>query len=86
MPQFGGMHVALPLAIHYSSWASRLDKRAPLVSVSGGRVLVVSVGDVNQRVSKPFPTYQIRVYWVYIVHIHILVYITHTQNYFINQL
>jgi hypothetical protein len=52
MPQFGGMHIALPLDSHYSSWVSRRDNRAPLVSVCGGRILVVSVGDENQCVSK----------------------------------
>ena len=40
MLQFGGMHVALPLGNHYSSWVSRRDNRSPLVSVCGGRVLV----------------------------------------------
>jgi hypothetical protein len=52
MPQFGGMHVALPLGSHYSSWVSRPYNRTPLASVCGGRVLVVSVGDENQCVSK----------------------------------
>ena len=61
MPQFGGKHVALPLGIHYSSWVSRRDNRAPLVSVCRGRVLVMSVGDENQCVlcyKLFFPTYQ----------------------------
>ena len=35
MPQFDGMHVALPLGSHYSSWVSRRDNHAPLVSVCG---------------------------------------------------
>ena len=48
MPQFGVMHVALPLVSHYSLWVSRRDNRAHLMSVCGGRVLVVSVGDKNQ--------------------------------------
>jgi len=52
MPQFGGVHVALPLDSHYFSWVSRRDNRAPLVSVCGGRILVVYVGDENQCVSK----------------------------------
>jgi hypothetical protein len=46
MPQFGGMHVPHPLGGHYSSWVSRQYNRAPLVFVFGGRVLVVSMGEV----------------------------------------
>ena len=60
------MHVALPLGSHYSSWVSRRDNRAPLVSV-GGRVLFVSVGDVNQcgckLISKVRCEYYYRVKW-----------------------
>jgi len=67
MPQFGGMHVALPLGSHYSSWVSCRDNHAPLVSVCGGRVLVVSVGDENQcvskRISKVRCEYYYRVKW-----------------------
>ena len=52
MLQFGGIHVALPLGSHYYSWVSRQYNRAPMVSVCVGRVLIVSVGDENQCVSK----------------------------------
>jgi hypothetical protein len=52
VPQFGGMRVALPLGSHYYSWVSRRDNHAPLVSVCGGQVLVVSLGDENQCLSK----------------------------------
>jgi len=45
MPQVGGMHVALPLGSHYSPFDSRWDNCVRLVSVCGGQVLVVSVGD-----------------------------------------
>jgi hypothetical protein len=67
MPQFGGMHVALPLGSHYSLWVSRQDNCAPLVCVCGGQVLVVSVGDENQcvskRISKVWCEYYYRVKW-----------------------
>ena len=67
MPQFGGRHVGLPLGSHYSSWVSRRDDRAPLVSVCGGWVLVVSVGDenkcVSKRISKVRCEYYYRVKW-----------------------
>jgi len=36
VPQFGGMRVALLLGSYYSSWVSRRDNRAPLVSVGEG--------------------------------------------------
>ena len=52
MPQFGAMHVTLPLDSHYSSWVFSRDNLAPLVSVCGGEVLVVSVGYENQYVNK----------------------------------
>jgi len=63
MPQFGGRHVGLPLGSHYSSWVSRRDDRAPLVSVCGGWVLVVSVGDENKCVSKRISKVQCECYY-----------------------
>ena len=67
MSQFCGMHVALPHGSYYSSWVSRQDNRAPLVSVFGRRILVVCVGDenqcVNKSVSKVRCEYYYRVKW-----------------------